>query len=109
MFRAPSLAVLLCCVGPVAAADKPLAIDLNQNAALKYWQAFSSLPKFTDEQQKLLDEYKPGDPVGNTLKEIVALSEDALRELHHAAKVPQCAWGVSYQDGVSTRLNHCVG
>ena len=40
----------------VSSADAPP--DLGANAALKYWQAFSQLPKFTDAQEnKLLAEY----------------------------------------------------
>ena len=81
MSRSLSLVLTLCLVAPGAAAEKAPAADLNANAALKYWQAFSSLPKFTDEQTRLLEADKPGAPVTDALKAIITSSEDALRRL----------------------------
>jgi hypothetical protein len=89
-----------------AHAQQPAAADLNANAALKYWQAFASLPKFTDEQQKRLDAASLATPLDEPLKGIVRSSADALREMHHGAKISPCAWAVSIEDGVGARLNH---
>src|SRR5262245_58136292 len=105
---------LIVCLGlsvlgtPPARAAEPTPGDspLNRNAALKYWQGFASLPKLTEEQQKLLEAPIATGPLDDRLKEIVTASTDALREIHHGAKIADCAWGVSFEDGFNARLNH---
>jgi hypothetical protein len=108
MLRRTCFVLAVCLLVGSARAQQPAA-DLNANAALKYWQAFASLPKFPDEQQKHLDAASLTTPVDERLKEIVRSSADALREMHHGAKIAQCAWAVSMEDGVGARLNHASG
>jgi hypothetical protein len=108
MLHRACFVLAVCLLVGSARAQQP-APDLNANAALKYWQAFASLPKFTDEQQKHLDAASLTTPLDERLKEIVRSSADALREMHHGAKIAQCAWAVSIEDGVAARLNHASG
>ncbi len=95
------LSMLVCGVG-IAAADDG---SLGDNAALKYWQAFATLPKLADEEQwKLINDY-PTMPLGAHAKELVADAEYSLRMLHRAATVRACNWGIGYKDdGAETRL-----
>jgi hypothetical protein len=98
----------VCMLATTVRAAEPTPGDspLNRNAALKYWQGFASLPKLTEEQQKLLEAPIATGPLDDRLKEIVTASTDALREMHHGAKIADCAWGVSFEDGFNARLNH---
>ena len=86
-----------------ASADAPT--DLGANAALKYWQAFAALPKFTDaEQTKLVSEHLTM-PLDAQAKESVSRAEYALRMMHHGAKLPRCDWGIGWEeDGVEVLL-----
>ena len=87
------LSMLVCGVG-IAAADDG---SLGDNAALKYWQAFATLPKLADEEQwKLINDY-PTMPLGAHAKELVADAEYSLRMLHRAATVRACNWGIGYK------------
>src|SRR5258708_7672601 len=85
----------------VIAPERPAAAkpDLNANAALKYWRGFASLPKLDkDEQDKIIREAATM-PLTPRVKEIVTLSESSLHELHNGAAVPDCAWGLTQEDG----------
>jgi hypothetical protein len=103
MLRAMSLAtsVLLLLWAP-ARADNPS--DLGANAALKYWQAFATLPKFTDaEGQKIFAGYLTM-PLDAHAKEIVAKAEYALKMMHYGAALQRCEWGMPYEEGVDMLL-----
>src|SRR5438105_12265434 len=82
-------------------------LDLNQNAALKYWRAFASMPHLSEEEQEKLRGKAAGltTPLDAKAKDLIAKSSNALHELHNGAKVSQCAWGVTMEDGLSARLN----
>ena len=86
-----------------ASADAPS--DLGANAALKYWQAFATLPKFTDaEQSRLMAEYLTM-PLDAQAKESVSKAEYALRMMHHGARLPRCDWGIGWEeDGIEVLL-----
>ena len=86
-----------------ASADAPS--DLGANAALKYWQAFATLPKFTDaEQSRLMAEHLTM-PLDAQAKESVSKAEYALRMMHHGARLPRCDWGIGWEeDGVEVLL-----
>ncbi len=79
--------------------------DLGGNAALKYWQAFATMPKFTDaEQTKLMAEHLTM-PLDAQAKESVVKAEYALRMMHHGAALPRCAWGIGWEaDGIEVLL-----
>jgi hypothetical protein len=86
-----------------ASAEAPS--DLGANAALKYWQAFATLPKFTDaEQTRLISEHLTM-PLDAQTREIVSKAEYALRMMHHAAVLPRCDWGIDWEaDGIEVLL-----
>jgi hypothetical protein len=84
-----------------ALADAPL--DPASNAALKYWQAFSALPKFTDAEQTKIHEYLTS-PLDDHAREIVTQAEYALTMLHQGAAQQRCDWGVSPEEGIYVRF-----
>ena len=105
MLRAFCLAmtILLLPLG-YASADAPL--DLGDNAALKYWQAFAQLPKFTDAQEhKLNAEFltMPLDAArtGNRDQGRLRVADDAP-----SGSVPRCDWGLGYEEGIELLLPH---
>ena len=104
MLRALCLAMaILVLPSGHASADAPS--DLGANAALKYWQAFATLPKFTDaEQTKLMAEHLTM-PLDAQAKESVSKAEYALRMMHHGATLPRCDWGIGWEeDGIEVLL-----
>jgi hypothetical protein len=91
---------------PLGSASAETGPDLEANAALKYWQAFAQLPKFTDaEQTKLLAECLTM-PLDAHAREIVTKAEYALRMMHRGAALPRCAWGIGYEDGIDVLIPH---
>ena len=74
--------------------------DLGANAALSYWQAFATLPKFTEaEQTRLISEHLTM-PLDAQTTEIVRKAEYALRMMHHAAVLPRCEWGIDWEPSI---------
>ena len=96
-------AVLSICWGPVFAEQNP---DSKGNAALKYWQAFATLPKFTDAENKIIGDCLTA-PLDDAARKILTNSEYSLTMLHRAAAVPRCEWSMSYEDGVFALLPQC--
>lgn len=87
----------------VAAAQEAL----ESNAALKYWLAFSVLPRFEHDDELALGG-KPGGPhapnyrtapLDAVTERMIARGETSLKMMHQATKLEHCAWGVNYQDG----------
>jgi hypothetical protein len=77
--------------------------DLGANAALKYWQAFATMPKLTDAEQNKLPEYL-SKPLDAHVKELVTQSDYSLQMMHYAAALPRCAWGTAHEEGVYVRM-----
>lgn len=104
MLRALCLAttIFLSALGH-SSADAPSG--LGANAALKYWQAFASLPKFTDaEQTKLMAEHLTM-PLDAQSRESVTKAEYALRMMYHGTVLPRCDWGIDWEaDGIEVLL-----
>ena len=95
--------VLLIPWGAVFAEQNP---DSKGNAALKYWQAFATLPKFTDAENKIIGDCLTA-PLDDAARKILTSSEYSLTMLHRAAAIPRCDWSMSYEDGVFALLPHC--
>ena len=70
MLRALFLAMAAVAL-PMASASADAPLDQASNAALKYWQAFSALPKFTDAEQTKIHEYLTS-PLDDHAREIVS-------------------------------------
>src|SRR5262249_52314146 len=104
MLRALFLAVTLV-VLPLPAASADAGPDLGANAALKYWQAFSTMPKLTDaESTKLTPEYLTM-PLDAKAKDLLAKSDYALRMMYQGAALKNCAWGIGWaEEGVEALL-----
>jgi hypothetical protein len=104
MLRACVLAMALI-AAPSQSASGGASPASGENAALKYWQAFATLPKFAQaENQKIGDCLTT--PLDEPARKILADAEYALQMLHRGAWLRSCDWGVSYEDGVFTRLPH---
>jgi hypothetical protein len=97
-----ALTLLMLAVGSASADPPP---DLGANAALKYWRAIATLPKFTDaEQTKLVAEF-PTMPLDAHTREIVAKADYALRMMHQGAALPRCDWGIDWEaEGIEALL-----
>ena len=105
MLRALSLAMTIL-VLPLGYASADAPLDLGANAALKYWQAFAQLPKFTDAQEHKLNAEYLTMPLDAHAREIVTRADYALRMMHRAAALPRCDWGLGYEDGIELLLPH---
>src|SRR4051812_22051989 len=103
MLRALCLATVVAGVVPgPAPADAPPAP--GSNAALKYWQAFATLPQLTDAEANRLNAECLTMPLDARSREVVGKAEYALRILRHGAALPRCEWGIGNEEGVYTRL-----
>jgi hypothetical protein len=104
MLRALCLATAILAL-PLAHTSAEAPSDLGANAALKYWQAFATLPKFTDaEQTRLMSEHLTM-PLDAQARETLGKAEYALRMMHHAAALPRCDWGIDWEaDGIEVLL-----
>jgi hypothetical protein len=102
MFRALCLATMVVLLPPNAGfADAKL--DSDGNAALKYWQAFATLPTFNDAENKKLAEVMTT-PLDDLARKIVTDADYSLRMMHYGAMQPRCDWGVGHEEGIFTRL-----
>ena len=97
MLRAACLAITL--VAYPVEFNSARAVDRGENAALKYWQAFATMPKLSDAEQNRLADY-PAKPLDAHSREIVSQAEYALQMMRRGAALRNCDWGVSYEDGV---------
>jgi hypothetical protein len=92
-------------------ANRLVANDFAPNAALKYWQAFSTMPKMENQLERKLkdacDEDRFGDPIDPELAKLINQSEYSLRMLHRGAEIHACDWGIDMRsDGAETILPH---
>ena len=82
MLRALCLAMTVLVV-PGWHASAEAGTDLGENAALKYWQAFTTLPRFSGiEQGKLSNGQLLSVPLGEDARVMVAKAAYALRMMH---------------------------
>ncbi|HEV3259691.1 MAG TPA: hypothetical protein VG013_22680 [Gemmataceae bacterium] len=107
MLRALYLAMTIL-VLPLGRASADARPDLGANAALKYWQALATLPKFTNAEQKKLGESLTR-PLDAQARELVTKAEYALRMMHRGAALPRCDWGLPPEEGLYVRLPHVDG
>jgi hypothetical protein len=97
------LALFVLSPGRVPADAPP---GLGANAALKYWQAFATLPSFTKAEQAKLNAECLTMPLDAHARELVSRGEYSLQMLRRGAALRPCAWGISYEDGVYVRIPH---
>jgi len=104
MLRALSLAMTIL-VLPLQSALADASPDPGGNAALKYWQAFATLPKFTQAENQKIGECLTT-PLDEPARKLLTNAEYSLQMLHRGAVLRGCDWGMSYKDGIFTRLPH---
>jgi hypothetical protein len=104
MVRAFGLAMItaLFPLGFAFADEKP---DPRGNAALKYWQAFATLPKFTEAENAKINECLTT-PLDSQTRELLTNAQYSLQMLQRGAALSHCDWGMSYEDGVYALLPH---
>jgi len=105
MLRALCLAMTIL-VLPSRYASADAAPDPCENAALKYWQAFATLPNFTGPDGQKLNAECLTMPLDAHAREMVTKAEHALQMLHRGARLPRCDWGIGYEEGYFTPLPH---
>src|SRR5262245_12256500 len=99
MLRALCLpAVVL--VLPLGYAQAGAPPELGANAALKYWQAFATLPRFTEAEQKKLNTEYLTRPLDAQARQTLARARYALDMMQRGAALPRCDWGIGYEEGV---------
>ena len=102
MFRAFCLATTVLLL-PLNAGFADAKLDSDGNAALKYWQAFATLPTFNDAENKKLAEVLTT-PLDDLARKILTEADYSLEMMHYGAAQPRCAWGVDHEQGIFTRL-----
>src|SRR5262249_35750232 len=80
--------------------------DPGANAALKYWQAFAALPRFTDAQQKKLNAECLTMPLDAHARQTVTRAAYSLRLMHRGAALRRCAWALDLEEGIAARFHH---
>ncbi len=105
MLRALSL-VMAILAFPMGSAIADAKTDPGGNAALKYWQAFATLPKFSDAENKKIGECLTT-PLDDQTRKMLTNSDYSLQMLHRGAALRRCDWGMSYEeDGIYVLLPH---
>jgi hypothetical protein len=92
---------------PWGYASEDAGRDPDANAALKYWQAFATLPNFTAAEKEKINAEDLTKPLDVQARKLVARSGHALRMMHRAAALPRCDWAIGWEDeGLENRLPH---
>jgi hypothetical protein len=108
MLRAWFLAMTVL-VLPLEPASAGAPSEPCENAALKYWQAFASLPRLTGAEEKKLNEECVTMPLDARAREIVTKADYALKMMRGGAALSRCEWDIGFEEGISTRLPHAEG
>lgn len=102
-----SIAMLLALSGWALAEP---GVKLGDNAALRYWAAFSEMqdwattPENAKELRAILDGTAPYDDL--KYKDLVAKNELALRVMQRGTTRPNCDWGLDYELGPDTPVEY---
>jgi hypothetical protein len=109
MLRALALVPVLV-VFPVGKAAADAGPDQSGNAALKYWQAFATLPRLTEAEQTKLVTDCVTMPLDAPARDLVTKAAYSLRMLHQGAALGRCAWGLGWEEeGVGLLLPQADG
>jgi hypothetical protein len=82
--------------------------ESNANAALKYWQAYATLPKLADAEAERLNINVPERELDSRDRQLVSEGDYALAMLHHGSALPDCDWGIGFEDGMFVRNPHVM-
>jgi hypothetical protein len=106
MLRALCLAMTFL-VLPLDRASADTDPDLGANAALKYWQAFATLPPLTATEQRTLNAECLTMPLDDRARGMVARAAYSLRMLHYGAALSRCNWSLNLkEEGIGVLLPH---
>jgi hypothetical protein len=99
------LRILLVCFSIALGAGAESPVNLDDNAALKYWQAIALKPNVPTPDKVY------SDPVGQPLSDVTrkyirGLGDFSLSFLRKGAEIRDCAWGLSHEDGPTALLPH---
>ncbi len=81
----------------------------NKNAALAYWRAFSmmkDLPSDEETSEKIRKVLSGEAAWDDSLQGVVDENADAVKGLHRGSRLPECTFGVDYEDGAAMLLPH---
>jgi hypothetical protein len=97
-----AMAMLVLLGGPAPADAGP---DLGANAALKYWQAFTTLPRFTAAEHDKLRAECLTMPLDAQAQGMVSRARYSLQMMQRGAALPRCEWAIGWADeGLGNRL-----
>jgi hypothetical protein len=104
------IAWLLEPAGALAGGDEtlPREGDAAANAALRYFRAYAALQQSRPaaiDMVALLEKCQTV-ALDTRAQEFVNAAEEAMRELHHGAALPQCVWALSVEDGITADTSH---
>jgi hypothetical protein len=105
MLRALLVAIAVL-VLPLELAFAETPRDADHNAALKYWQAFATLPHFSEAEQKTLHTQCASLPLDAEAGEKVKKAAYSLRMLHRGAALPRCDWDMGDEEGIFALAPH---
>jgi hypothetical protein len=88
--------------GGTAVAAAPA--DLGANAALKYWQAFATLPRFSSDEQKKLNAESTTMPLDAHARAMVSKAEYSFKMMYLGAALPRCDWAIGFEEGIGQLL-----
>ena len=77
----------------------------DANAALKYWQAFATLPVFTDAENQKIGNCLTT-PLDDPARNILSNSEYSLTMMHRGAAFRTVSGASTFEEGVYARLPH---
>jgi hypothetical protein len=103
MLRALCL-VMTILLAPVGYVRADSAADLGANAALKYWQAFATLPQFSDAESQAINADCLTMPLDAHARELVAKADYSLQMLHRGAAISGCEWAAPQEEGIYARF-----
>src|SRR2546422_6371327 len=72
--------------------------ELAANAALQYWQAFAKMPTLDMDQEHLIQQWQTVSLDDPAVQKLIADSHTSLMYLQRGAALPQCDWGLDYND-----------
>lgn len=81
----------------------------NKNAALAYWRAFSMMKDMPSDEatSERIRKVVAGEAAWDeSLQGVVDENADALKGLHRGSRLPECTFGVDYEDGAAMLLPH---
>jgi hypothetical protein len=86
---------------------KPLPADAGGNAALKYWQAFATLPPLTALLHAKVLKVCQSMPLDGPARGMATEAGYALAMMRRGAALPRCDWAIGWADeGLGNRLPH---